>query len=351
MYKNNDWEMASKRLDAFWSKEVIDRPCLQIYASAPSSTQIANDADNIAADIYWTDPNVFFKANQRHIENTAFMGEAFASIYPNAEHVVLAMGAELEYSEHTVWIKKSLCDIYELDFSHVTIDNPVVIQMIEYFKCICEAAGNDCFISFPHMGNPGDTLARMRGYETLCLDLMDEPDRCFELEEQILRIWLMLHDLLYNTINKYMKGSCGWLPAWHPNRSTLIEFDFCALISPEIFKRYIPFLLERAHNSSHAIFHLDGPDALVHLDTILSISEFSFIQWEPGAGGGDILDWIGLMQKIQAANKGLYVSGGPHPIWKTEILLRELRPEGLLIPVRANSISEGEELLKKVSLI
>jgi len=114
-----------------------------------------------------------------------------------------------------------------------------------------------------------------------------------------------------------------------------------------MFKQYMPFLIERATHADHAIYHLDGPDAVAHLDAILAIPEIGFIQWEPGAGGGDILGWIELMQKIQAAGKGLYVSGGPHPIWKAEILLKQLKPEGLMLPVYAASIDEGEQFLQR----
>jgi len=351
MYKNHDWKMASKRLEAFWHKEVIDRPCIQLYASIPASEpepELEIKADTVSHKTYWTNPLAYFRANQRHFEHTVFMGEALASLYPNAEHVAMAMGSELEYDEGTVWIKKTPGDIFSLDFSHVLPEHPIILRMADYFERLCQVSEGECFVGFPHMGNPGDTLARMRGYDTLCLDLMDEPEQCFALEGQILRIWKLCYDLLYDIVNRHMQGSCGWLPAWHPDRSALIEFDFCALISPELFKAYIPLLVERAAHGRHAIYHLDGPGAIVHLDAILSIPEIGFIQWEPGAGGGDILDWIELMQKIQAAGKGLYVSGGPHPIWKAEILLRELRSKGIMLSVYASNPDEGERFLQRL---
>ena len=37
-------------------------------------------------------------------------------------------------------------------------------------------------------------------------------------------------------INKNMEGSCGWLPAWYPGRSALIEFDIGGMISPHSYK-------------------------------------------------------------------------------------------------------------------
>ena len=31
MTLNENWEMASKRFDTFWDREIINRPCLQLY--------------------------------------------------------------------------------------------------------------------------------------------------------------------------------------------------------------------------------------------------------------------------------------------------------------------------------
>lgn len=363
MYGNVDWEMASKRLTAFWQKEIIDRPCLQIVTSA-GKTKIENEQieskkieneqmENTKIDpaAVWTNPQTYFEVNRQPFANTIYLGEALPVLYPNAEHIALALGSELGYADGTIWIKKTPGSIRDLDFSHVILEHPAIQEMASYFECICQLAKDQCFVGFPHMGNPGDALARMRGYDNFCLDLLDEPERCFALEEEMLRIWQMCYDLIHGIITTYMPGSCGWLPAWHPTRSALIEFDFCALISPELFKKYIPFLVKRARHADHAIYHLDGPDALIHLDMLLAIPEIEFIQWEPGAGGGDILDWLELMQKIQAAGKGLYVSGGFHPIWKAEILLRELRWEGLMIPVYANSMDEAQRFLDRQSIV
>lgn len=346
MFGNDDWDAASKRLAAFWRKEVIDRPCLQVFANKRPEPPEPHAADGeMPAETYWTDPLAFLGKNLRRSARTAYLGEALPVLYPNAEHVAAAMGSGRIFGPDTIWIRKSPGKLDDLDFSHVTPEHPGIRQMAEYFERLAGAARRACFVGFPHMGNAGDTLARMRGYGNLCVDLMDDPDRCFYLEGQILRIWKMAYELLVRIVNRHMPGSCGWLPAWHPGRCALVEFDFCALISPELFKRYVPLLAERASFADHAVFHLDGPGALKHLDTLLAVEEIGFVQWEPGAGSGGILDWLPLLRKIQSAGKGLYVGGGPHCTGLAKSLLKELRPEGLMIPVRAETEDEARFFL------
>jgi hypothetical protein len=347
VYNNPDWDMASKRLAAFWHKEIIDRPCLQVYAkTGKQDAGPQASGESISARNYWTDPQAFMQANRSGYADTVFMGEALPVLYPNAEHVAMAMGSALQYSRDTIWIHRTPGKLADLDFSGVTPANAAIGQMSGYFKYLASSARGECFVGFPHMGNAGDTLARMRGYDTFCMDLLDDPEYCFHLEEQVLNIWKMSYDMLFRIINEKMQGSCGWLPAWHPGRCALVEFDFCALISPAYFTLYLPYLIDRASYAEHAIFHLDGPGAVKHLDALLSIKEIGFIQWEPGAGERNIFAWIPLMQKIQAAGKGLYVSGGPFTIGQARALLKELKPEGLMMPVIAESTTEAESFLE-----
>ncbi|GAG07493.1 unnamed protein product, partial [marine sediment metagenome] len=56
-----------------------------------------------------------------------------------------------------------------------------------------------------------------------------------------------------------------------------------------------------------AIYHLDGPDALMHLDDLLSISTLTGIQWVPGAGKDLTCSdtWMPVYKKIQAAGKNV----------------------------------------------
>ena len=181
MYGNPDWETAAKRLTAFWHKEIIDRPCLQVFTYEDNASPIGTEEVNPKK--YWTDPMEFWQKNRRYYKNIRNYGEAVFVLYPNAEHVAAAMGSIPEYAPETIWIKKTPGDITDLDFSHVTPEHEIIREMADYFDKLCQYADKECFIGFPHMGNTGDTLACMRGYENLCLDLYDNPDKCFALEE------------------------------------------------------------------------------------------------------------------------------------------------------------------------
>ena len=96
------------------------------------------------------------------------------------------------------------------------------------------------------------------------------------------------------------------------------------------------------HTVDHRIYHLDGVVALQHLPTLLALPELHAIQWLPGAGREEIAQWIPLIQRVQAAGKGIAVYVQPAEIPR---LRHECRPEGLLINTTCQSEDEARRLL------
>ena len=54
----------------------------------------------------------------------------------------------------------------------------------------------------------------------------------------------------------------------------------------------MPSLQQQCQKLDYTLYHLDGPDAIKHLDALMEIEELDALQWTPGAGkpdGGDEL--------------------------------------------------------------
>jgi hypothetical protein len=90
---------------------------------------------------------------------------------------------------------------------------------------------------------------------------------------------------------------------------------------------FLPGLIEECKFYDRSIYHLDGPGALKHLDSILSIPKLNAVQWVPGAGNGGFERWIPVYQKIQAAGKGIQLA--TVSLKNLELVFETLRPEGV----------------------
>ena len=97
------------------------------------------------------------------------------------------------------------------------------------------------------------------------------------------------------------------------------------------------------------IFHLDGPGAIRHLDTLLEIDELDAIQWVPGHGNPPAKAWLAMLKKVQCAGKSLWISTPPEDV---HAILEELRPEGLMIHVEGifPSLDEAKSFIATVQI-
>ena len=103
-------------------------------------------------------------------------------------------------------------------------------------------------------------------------------------------------------------GSTSWLDMWSPRRTQAIQCDFCYMISPEHFRKFaLPWLEYEISWLDHAVYHMDGPGQIRHLDDLLALPGLHTIQWVPGAGQAPAPAWLEMLRKIQRAGKGVQV--------------------------------------------
>jgi len=108
----------------------------------------------------------------------------------------------------------------------------------------------------------------------------------------------------------------------------------------------VPDMVKVAKKLDKSIYHLDGPDAVRHVDILLDIPEIDAIQWLPGDGAPPAVKWIPMLKKIQ--KKGMPLIVYADDPGEVEELLTELEPEGLLISVTAESEEQARDIVKKV---
>jgi hypothetical protein len=134
---------------------------------------------------------------------------------------------------------------------------------------------------------------------------------------------------------------------WAPGRVTKLQCDVSGMISEDHFRQFaLPYLREQCRKIDHTLYHLDGVDAIRHLDMILDIEELNAVQWTPGEGepqGGDP-SWSGLYRKIKGKGKSVM------PCWveveELEPILDQLGPEGLNILMHFTSEHDIDRALK-----
>lgn len=130
---------------------------------------------------------------------------------------------------------------------------------------------------------------------------------------------------------------------WSEAPATDLQCDFSCMISPAMFDDlFLPPLRQQTEWVGRTVYHLDGPNAIRHLDSLLLLPRLSGIQWVPGAGARPMSEWLELLKRILDAGKLLYISCEPNEV---EILLKSLPHRGLLLDTRCGSREEADALL------
>ena len=341
-----DFEEARQRWDAFWEGEIIGRPCAAIRAPKEGVPLVepCPYLDGWDGD--------FDDALARYEEwaaATYFGGEAMPYFVPSfgPDQFAAFVGAKLERSAEsrsTTWAVPFVQDWDEVLPFRLDSQNPWWRKMLDFLRQIAQVGEGKFLAGMIDLHSNFDALVGVRGAQQLCLDLMDQPETVQRAMQSAREIHPLVYEAVFEAGNMAKWGSLGWLPFYSRGRYVTTQCDFVGLISPQIFDRFVlPALAEESALVDHSVYHLDGRDALPHLDSLLGIEQLDGIQWVPGSGSPPLIEWIDLLRTIQNAGKCLDIYCSAEEV---KVFHRELKPTKAFYRVSTETEREARDLLK-----
>jgi 5-methyltetrahydrofolate--homocysteine methyltransferase len=181
---------------------------------------------------------------------------------------------------------------------------------------------------------------------TFVYDLMDRPAQCHRWLRRINDLYHPHYDAFYDIV-KDDRGASMFTAflLWGPGKTCKVQCDFAALMSPALFDEfYVPYVTAQIAKLDRVLYHLDGPDAIVHVDSLLKIKGLRAIQWVSGAGKppNDDERWFQLYEKILAGGKALQISVSAE---RVEAIIRRLGSRGLYLLTGVKSEREARDLI------
>lgn len=341
-----DFDETSRRWHAYWAGEIIDRPVACIRVWTGENQPVAPTAVNGLCK--WDEA---FREFDAWASQMLWLGEAVPFLNPNFGPDMYAawLGGSLYHSsfdqERTSWAVPVVEDWggYSGRLQHPT--GEWWEEMLAFMRSASDFACGRFVVGVPDVHSNMDALAALRGPERLCLDLLDTPEQIDLAMAAVRRSFAPIFEGVEEAGGLASSGYIGWLPFYCEKRFAVIQCDFICMISPEHFRRWVmPALEEESSYLEHCVYHLDGPDALVHLEDILSIPGIDAIQWVPGMGNPPPIEWMDLLVRIQDAGKGLYLGASPEEV---KLFHKTLRPEGILYDLwGVSTAQEADDLLE-----
>ncbi len=330
---------AKNRLEAWWDHELIDRPVISYYYPQNEGSiarffdiiffgwELAKNPDGIE--------ELIIDFEQR-LQNITFGGESIPSFIPYYGAGIMAaiFGVIPKFHTRTVWFSKSTSpnDIVALlEDVKLNANNQWYSRLLRITEYAAKHSQGNYQISMTDLGGILDILSSFLGPKEIILTMKRRPDIIDTCRAIILEKTLEVYDDLQNIISKYNDGCNAWLNIWNRKRWYPIQCDFCAMLNPKWFKKFaLPDIIAQATHMDYSIYHLDGPNALIHLDDLLSIPELTGIQWVPGDGREPMghEKWYPIYKKVQAAGKNIVSTVTPS---RLSTMYRNFDPKGLYL--------------------
>lgn len=335
----SDWDKAFKKYNEFWAMENHDRPLLCINAPRPGRRE---EIPYTSIEDQWLNTEKILQNARIRFEGTYYAGERLPTYNPNLgpDSFGALLGCDITLGADTSWAHPVNKNYAEMSPFPLQKDGIWWKRLTDLAKAAVDDAKGDYLVGLPDIHAGADALVSLRSPEQLCLDMIEQPEA---VSSAVMQIWegaREVYQVFYDICRPNQKGSISWAGIWHPGLWYITSCDFICMISKEMFSAFIEKELKAQLDFLEAsIFHLDGPNALRHLDALLAIPKLKGIQWVPGAGGASQPEWLPVLQKIQAAGKCLQIHIRPEDL---PFLLENLKPEGLHMSFACSTPEEAD---------
>ena len=297
----------------------------------------------------WLDIEYRLEKNKYARECTAYFKDAFKYEWIDFGPDILGAicGCEIEFGQDTSWAvhkKGGLEDLGEISFDS---GNKWLRRLDEHTKILAAESGGEYVVGITDLHPGMDALVSLRGPENLCIDIIETPETVIKYCRMVNAVFKKVFDMQYRAATARVPFTTSWMGVLVKERHYPLSCDFSCLISGQDFERFVvPELVDEAAFIENAIYHLDGPQALRHLDRLLEIDGIKGVQWVPGAGQKPMREWINVLRTIQKAGKVLDLHVTADDVMP---LLNELNPKGLLLHLRARSESEAGDIIREAA--
>ncbi len=256
------------------------------------------------------------------------------------------MGAPLRLAlkEQTTW-QDPVIESWEKAVSlEVDSDNPWLRTVLVLMERLVEDARGRYLVCLPDLTGAIDAIANMRGSQKLCLDLHEYQEQILDASTQAVDAWEQVFVEMYDLVLGLGVGVTQWISCWSRTPFTVPTCDFNALIGPKDFKEVcLPSLKDQAKRAGLTVFHLDGPDAARHAETLAEDPDITAVQYTPGAATPSALAMLPMLRMFQEHKVPLFIECLSNEVQQ---LAQSLDPRGIALrPSELESPEEADALI------
>jgi len=325
-----DLDRVLERFEAWWHGEILDRPPVTIHSKPERPPRLPRKEHACLRD-RWMDVEYHVACAEARAEVGVYLAETFPCYGPGMgpELTATVFGCELQFAPDTTYsvpVAGSCRDILRMQ---PDLDTPYWNAIRTMTDLSLERGRGRWLTALPDLHTNGDLVAALRNPEDMALDCADDQEGVRLACDHVTEVsYALMFEDLWSRIAARGQPCATWTPALHAGPAYPVSCDFICMVSERMFQETIlPSIITEMRYLDRSVFHLDGPDALRHLDALLDVPELDAVQWIYGAGNGPAARWIDVYQRVQAAGKGVQLVC--ETIGDAKTVAEHLKPEGV----------------------
>ena len=342
MEYKKDWEATKQRFEDYWKGENTGRPIMRVTGVKEGNYPFHLPADikSKSLEEKYYDPDSIVRRYRYYCETHEFLGESFPNLNADFGPGSLAayLGSEIELRDNTVWFQDCVDDWSALPELKFDPENKWFKKHISLFDQCKKLIKDDFPIAIPDLMENVDVLASLMGAMNLLYDMIEDEDEIVKRVQEVTNCYQQYYDAFYQYA-QYDEGSAYTVfQIFGSGKTQKLQCDFSALLSPDYFDTFVLDSLKQATIPlDHVLYHLDGPDAIKHMDSIMQVDGIDALQWTSGDHGpdGTLKDWDVIYDKARAAGKQLWIKvySGDIDDWirNTERIVKKYGSKGLFL--------------------
>jgi hypothetical protein len=263
------------------------------------------------------------------LRNTIYFADALPIAWPNMGPEIFSAicGCPYIFGEDTTWTEPTINDWADAPQYILNWHHPLLKAVQDYTQMLLERGKDNFIVGLTDMHPGGDHLAALRDPQQLAIDLLDNPNAVKAKLAASYPEYFALYNHFYKILRNAGMPITSWTPLPVDGTYYIPSNDFSCMISTPMFiEFFLDGIINECNFYDRSIYHLDGPGALRHLDTLLQIPSLNAVQWVFGAGNEGYRRWIPVYQKIQSAHKAIQLICD---ISELQLVFETLKPEGI----------------------
>lgn len=379
MRYKSDWDGAKKKWQGYWKHCNSGRPLMCVVArkpgvgdpklekqkeyGGPNGIMCQGNFYQLPEELKCKDVEDQYMNAERMVERYRFfceqhefLGESFPNLDIDFGPGSLAayLGCDIGFSSENVWTKHAWEDLEEAPPLKFDPDNKWFKKHLQLAVDCAKLAKGDFLVDMPDLMEGLDALAQLRGTTDLLTDLLEDEELVEERLNELDALYYDYYDRFHEAI-KAEDGSNAYtvFQIWGPGKIVKVQCDISAMTSTSIFEKFaVPYLAKQAKQADCVLYHLDGKQAIRHLDAVLGIEDIDALQWTSGDTGpdGTYPEWDMIYEKSLKAGKSIWIKvySGEFEDWirNTDRIVKKFGSHSLFLHFPEMSYEQGQELLR-----